>query len=250
MTDFLGVYQGTFGGARTDDPGDDINYNPCDAGRERCLGGDQPLVDVVLELRRDEDGAIRLGFYRSLEAHARGDQIDLLGRGCATTIGPMAGLSSNGDNGRRYAAFPLTAGNRLCLNKLRPTSAHVIRLELGIEPDTGARFLQVLIDKDVTTANYLYVTEEGKQRRVRIDLDNTLTSGAARRYRVCIEDDLGDYSRCVLTDREAKRFVLPVPLPGGAALSYTWWEELTPKLRRTQGLYEVEQYSARFQRAD
>ena len=54
----------------------------------------------------------------------------------------------------------------------------------------------------------------------------------------------------MLTDREAKRFVLPIPLPGGAALSYTWWEELTPRLRRTQGLYEVEQYSARFVRAD
>ena len=162
LADFLGVYQGTFGSARTDDPGDDINYNPCDVGRERCLGGDQPLVDVLLELRRDENGAVRLTFYRSVQARERGIELDLLGRGCATAIGPLADIASGTDGGGPIAAFPLTAGNRLCLNKLRPTSAHTIRVELGTEPDTGEPYVLVLIDKDVSSANYLYVMEAGQ----------------------------------------------------------------------------------------
>ena len=64
---------------------------------------------------------------------------------------------------------------------------------------------------------------------------------------MCIENDLGEYERCVLTDREFRSFVLPVPVPGGMAVNYTFWQELSPRLRRTQGRYEVERYRARFE---
>jgi hypothetical protein len=50
----------------------------------------------------------------------------------------------------------------------------------------------------------------------------------------------------VMTDKELKNFFLPVPVPGGVAASYTWWYDLTPNLKRTRGLYELEQYLGRF----
>jgi hypothetical protein len=246
---FLGVYQGSFGSAHTDDPADDLNYIPCEPANERCLGGDEPLVDVLLELRRDPDGRVRIGFFRSAAARAQRNELDLLGRGCLTVIGPLAGWTGDQAVGGGVAVFPLEAGNRLCLNKLRPTSTHELRVRFGTDPDSGESVAHVLIDREVTSANYLYVEEGGKQRRVRIDLANTLETATDTRYRVCIEDDLGEYERCVMTDRELRRFVVPVPLPDGAALSYTWWYELTPKLRRTQGLYELEQHSGRFVRS-
>jgi hypothetical protein len=245
---WLGVYRGSFGTAHTDDPADDINYQPCDPAAERCLGGAEPLVDVLLELRRDADGRMGLAFFRSAEDRERNRPLDLLGPGCGTTIAPLAGWSRDRRTGHDLATFPLAAGNRLCLNKLRPTSGHELRVTVSVDAETGEAVAQVIADREVRSANYLYTIEDGKRRRVRIDLDNTLDTATDTRYRVCIEDDLGDFTRCVMTDRELKRFVLPVPLPDGAALSYTWWYELTPRLKRTRGLYELEQYVGRFVR--
>jgi len=248
VDDFLGVYQGSFGSALTEDPADDLNYHACDRAVERCLGSDALLADIVLDLDRDAEGRVRLAFFRSLNERERGDELDLLGRGCSTRIGPMSELRRGDQPDRWIAVFPLHAANRLCLNKLRPTSTHELKVELGEDPDTGTRFAQVLIDKEVTSTDYLFVVEHGQKRKVRIDLDNTLEPGAGGRYRVCIEDDLGEYERCVATDRELKRFFMPVPLPGGAAASYTWWHELVPRLERTRGLYHLEQYAGRFDR--
>ena len=104
------------------------------------------------------------------------------------------------------------------------------------------------IDKSVASQNYLYVKEDGVERRVRMDLDNTQGSGRRARYRICIEDELGDFSRCVVTDKELKQFALPLPVPGGAAVNYTWWHDLYPNLKRTRDLYELTQYTARFSR--
>jgi hypothetical protein len=245
---FLGVYRGSFATAQTEDPTDDLNYRPCDPASERCLGGDEPLVDVLLTVRRDAAGSVRLAFYRTRADLERGDALDLLGRGCGTTLGALVTSGRDAGTGARAGRVPLAARNRLCLNRLRPTATHELRVEFGTDAATGVAFVDLLLDRDVRSANYLFVEEEGKRRRVRIDLDNTLDTATDTRYRVCIEDDLGDFSRCVMTDRELRRFVLPVPLPDGAALSYTWWYDLVPNLKRTSGLQEVERYSGRFVR--
>lgn len=244
----LGVYRGSFATAHTEDPTDDLNYRQCDPAVERCLGGDQPLVDVLLDVRRDATGSVRLAFYRTPADLERGDALDLLGRGCGTTLGALVTGTSDAATGRLVGQVPLAARNRLCLNRLRPTATHELRAEFARDAATGVAYVDLLIDRDVRSANYLFVEEQGKRRRVRIDLDNTLDTATDARYRVCIEDDLGDFSRCVMTDRELRRFVLPVPVPGGAALSYTWWYELVPRLKRTSGLQEVERYSGRFVR--
>jgi hypothetical protein len=110
----------------------------------------------------------------------------------------------------------------------------------------GARSAEVVIDKSVTSRNYMYVMEDGVERRVRMDINNVPDSARRGRYRVCIEDDAGEFSRCVMTDKELKDFFLPVPVPGGMAANYTWWYDLTPNLKRTRGLYELEQYLGRF----
>jgi hypothetical protein len=194
----LGIYQGSFGSAHTDDPADDLNFIPCEPANERCLGGDEPLVDVLLELRRDPDGRVRIAFFRSAATRAQRNELDLLGRGCLTVIGPLAGWTGDQAAGGGVAVFPLAAGNRLCLNKLRPTSNHELRVQFGTDPDSGESVAQVLIDREVRSANYLYVEEGEKRRRVRIDLANTLETATDTRYRVCIEDDLGEYERCVI----------------------------------------------------
>lgn len=246
----LGVYRGSFATAQTEDPTDDLNYRQCDPAAERCLGGDEPLVDVLLEVRRDPSGSVRLAFYRTPADLERGAALDLLGRGCGTTLGALVISARDSATGTKVGRVPLAARNRLCLNRLRPTAAHELRAEFATDSVTGAASVDLLIDRDVRSANYLFVEEDGKRRRVRIDLDNTLDTATDTRYRVCIEDEVGDFSRCVMTDRELRRFVLPVPVPGGAALSYTWWYELVPKLKRTSGLQEVERYSGRFVRED
>ena len=107
-------------------------------------------------------------------------------------------------------------------------------------------WVEVAIDRAVTSQNYLYVKEDGVDRRVRMDLDNTQGKGRRAQYRICIEDDYGEFGRCVVTDKELKQFALPMPVPGGAAVNYTWWYDLFPNLKRTRGLYELEQYTARF----
>jgi len=246
----LGVYRGSFATAQTEDPTDDLNYRQCDPAAERCLGGDEPLVDVLLDVRRDATGSVRLAFYRSPADLERGAALDLLGRGCGTTLGALVIGAGDSATGTQVGRVALGARNRLCLNRLRPTATHELRVEFATDSVTGAAYVDLLIDRDVRSANYLFVEEEGRRRRVRIDLDNTLDTATDTRYRACIEDDLGEFSRCVMTDRELRRFVLPVPVPGGAALSYTWWYELVPKLKRTSGLQEVERYSGRFVRDD
>jgi hypothetical protein len=244
----LGVYRGSFGDTLTEDRADDVNFVPCDPRQARCLGGDAPLADVLLEIARDTRGAVRLAFYRNPADRAAGRTLDLLGAGCGTRIDALETLGRGSAADGWVATFPITADNRLCLNKLRPTTRHEIRVELGHDPASGIAVAEPRIDRDVKSENYLYVEEGGVRRRVRIDLDNTLVEGPARRYRVCIEDEFGDYTRCVLTDRELKTIVLPVPLPGGGGVGVAWWEELAPDLKRTRGLYRLEQYGGRFER--
>ena len=110
----------------------------------------------------------------------------------------------------------------------------------------GGRRIEVRIDKAVVEKNYLYVKEDGVERQVRIDLNNLPDKARRGRYRVCIEDDEGEFTRCVMTDKELKQIFLPVPLPGGVGGNYTWWHDLTPNLKRTRGLYELEQFFGRF----
>ncbi len=243
---FSGTYQGSFGSALTEDPSDDLNYIPCDSSRQRCLSTDAYLADIVLDLSEGADGAVRLRFFRSLSDQRRRAELDLLGRGCHTDIGPLRSLQYDSESGDRLATFPLTAGNSICLNKLRPAGVQEIKLTLSKSSESGVRTAHVRIDKNVVSANYLYVVQNGVHRRVKIDLDNSLRTRPRTRYRVCIENDYGEFTDCVFTDQKMKQVLLPVPIPGGVAISYTWWHQLTPKLKRTQGLYRVEQYSGRF----
>lgn len=249
LNDFLGIYQGSFGSALTKDPSDDLNYNPCDSVNERCLGEDAYLADIVLDLNRDADNRVQLRFFRSPAEQKTGMELDLLGRGCATRIGTMNSITRDSKTGNHIATFPLTARNRLCLNKLRPTSTHELKIILNEDTDSGTRFARVLIDKNIVSANYLYVVDDGVERRVKIDTNNTQKTPTGRSYRVCIENDFGEFEKCVLTDRELKQVLLPLPVPGGVAVSYSWWYALTPNLKRTEGLYRLSQYSGLFEKS-
>jgi hypothetical protein len=249
---YLGAYRGSFDSAFTETPADDLNHNPCEPAEGRsCLTHDDPLTDILLELRRGPDGAVSLAFYRDEQHLAAGRTLDLLGRGCGTRLGPLASVKQQKaqDELHTVATFPLDTDNRLCLGKLRPVSRHQVNVEMRSHAgaDAGAPMVRVVIDKNLRDTNYLYVVEDGVRRRVRIDLENTVHGVHRNRYRVCIEDDHGEYDRCVLTDREFRSFALPLPVPGGIALNYTWWQELSPRLRRTEGRYVVERYVGRFE---
>lgn len=246
---YLGLYQGSFASALTEDPDDDLNFNPCNPATRDCSLHQDPHIDILLSLQLDGKGRLDAGFYRSELQLGSGSQLDLLGRGCRSRVGRLEKLTpgKRGEAVRWTARFDLSVENRACLGKLRPTSSHFLLIQGLEDPETGARQVVVTIDKSVASQNYLYVKEDGRERRVRMDLDNTQGSGRRARYRVCIEDDLGDFSRCVVTDKELKNFALPLPVPGGAAVNYTWWYDLFPNLKRTRGLYEVTQYTARFQ---
>ncbi len=253
---YLGLYRGSFASALTEDPEDDLNFNPCDPRSGPCLTHHRPLRNVLLELRASDRGAPAAQFFLSAAEREAGRTLDLLGAGCGTRIGDLQRLETHRGPGslRHTLVFPLTAENRLCLGKLRPTSTHAIHVELheptanGAAADTpsSGRFARVVIDKRVTDENYLFVVEDGVRRRVRIDLENRYDDDGRLRYRVCIENDFGEYDRCVLTDREFRRFAIPVPVPGGVAVNYTWWQELSPQLRRTRGRFAVERYTGRF----
>jgi hypothetical protein len=248
LEEYLGRYRGSFADVETADPTDDVNYNPCARGQERCLG-DAPLADILLLLSRDASGIVRLAFVRPGTGGSADAPLDILGSGCGTTIGPLESATRAEEGRGLVVTFPLDATNRLCLGKLRPTGEHAIRLVLATD-EGGTRTAEARLDRSVASANYLYVTENKVRRRVRIDLDNTLDTANSRRYRVCIEDELGDFTRCVLTDKERKDVVLPVPVGGGLAASYTWWYDLAPDLERTHGLYRVETYAGRFEQVD
>lgn len=244
----LGSYRGSFDSALTEDPADDLNYNPCDPRLQSCTSHHDPLVDVLLVLQADAAGRLRAVFYRDVQDRATGKPLDLLGGGCGTELGPAesADRGTRAGEPRWTAVFPLTVENRLCLGKLRPTSRHSVVVTARDDEVSGTTSLEVSIDKAVVSEDYLYVKEKGVERRVRIRPANTVGEGRQARYQVCIEDDLGEFDRCVLTDKELKQFFLPVPLPGGVAASYTWWHDLEPDLRRTRGLYRLEQYTGRF----
>lgn len=248
---FLGAYHGGFESARTPAPDDDLNHNPCPEPAERaCEVHHAPLDGIVLALQRDAAGEPVVAFFRSEEDLAGRRPLDLLGRGCGTSVGPITALERQTGNTDPFlvATVALDADNRLCLGKLRPVSRHHLRLELHPARPGAPAVARVIVDRSVRDENYLYVMEDGERRRVRIDLANTIEEDRQRRYRVCIEDDYGEYTRCVLTDREWRSFTLPVPLPGGAAISYTWWQELRPRLQRTKGRYLVEQDVGEFER--
>ena len=246
---FLGLYQGSFDSALTADPDDDLNFNPCNPASRDCALHSDPHIDILLELSLDEKKNLRARFYRS-ETHIRsGRQLDLLGRGCRSEAGRLEKLTKGkkGEPVKWEARFDLPVENRACTGKLRPTSDHFILVRGIVDEETGAQLVEVAIDKSVASENYLYVKEDGVERRIRLDLANTQGKGRRAQYRVCIEDHLGEFGRCVVTDKELKQFGFPMPLPGGAAVIYTWWYDLFPNLKRTRGLYRLEQYTARFE---
>lgn len=246
---FLGLYEGSFESALTADPDDDLNFNPCNPGSRDCALHTDPHIDILLELSLDEKKKLRTRFYRSETNIRSGRQLDLLGRGCRSEVGRLEKFQGGkkGEPLRWTARYDLTVENRACLGKLRPTSKHFILVRGLVDEESGAVSVEIAIDKSVASENYLYVTEDGVQRRVRMDLDNTQGEGRRARYRICIEDDMGEFGRCVVTDKELKQFGFPLPVPGGAAVSYTWWYDLFPNLKRTRGLYQLEQYIARFE---
>lgn len=256
MNPYLGLHVGSFASALTPAPDDDLNFNPCDDRVRDCSVHADPLINILLELDVAADSRPAVAFYRNESGRALDDRLDLLGRGCGTKIGALesfetAGRTEGETNALRWTArFDLQVTNRACTGRLRPTSRHFLLLHGLEEPSTGERRLQVAIDRSVVDRNYLYVEEDGVRRRVRMDLDNTRDSGRRAQYRVCIEDDEGEFSRCVVTDRSLKNFALPLPVPGGVALNYTWWYKLYPDLKRTRGLYELEQYLADFEPLD
>jgi len=241
---FVGLYEGSFASALSPQPEDDLNFNDCDEQHADCNTQYNPLVDIILKLDTAPDGRLRAGFYWHPDD---AEPMDLLGRGCGSRIGPLDSLTrdSSEPNQVYTARFLLEIDNRLCAGRLRPTSKHFMLVRLYDDPAAG-RSAEVLIDKAVVSRNYLYVEEKGVRRRVRIDVDNTPENARRGGYRVCIEDDEGEYSRCVITDKELKQFALPLPVPGGVAANYTWWYDLSPNLKRTHGLYELEQYVGRF----
>ncbi len=245
---FLGLYEGSFESALTEDPDDDLNFNPCNPATRDCSVHQDPHIDILLDLSLDGRGKLRAAFYRSELEMRAGRPLDLLGRGCRSRLGRLEKFQPGrrGEPVRWTARFDLKVENRACLGKLRPTSDHFVLVRGLEDPDTGERQVEVAIDKSVASRNYLYVKEDGVERRVRLDLDNTQGKGRRAKYRVCIEDDMGEFSRCVVTDKELKQFGLPLPVPGGVAMSYTWWYDLFPNLKRTRDLYELTQYTARF----
>lgn len=247
---YLGTYRGGFDSARTPTPDDDLNHNPCPEPRgQPCEVHHAPLDDVLLALERNAAGEIVAAFFWNESDLQQRRPLDLLGRGCGTRIGAITGLRrEDGDSGSYLVAtFPIEADNRLCLGKLRPVSRHHLDVELHPSPHSDTALARVVIDRSLRDDNYMYVEEDGVRRRVRIDLANTVERDHQRRYRVCIEDDYGEYTRCVLTDRELRSFALPIPVPGGVAVNYTWWEELRPRLKRTSGRYLLEQYVGVFE---
>jgi hypothetical protein len=250
LASYLGLYVGSFESALTPDPDDDLNYNPCNADTRDCSVHQDPLIDILLDLSLDPKGRLAAAFYRSETQLRSARPLDLLGRGCGTSVGALEQLTGEEkDSGVRWAArFDLDVASRACLGKLRPTSDHFLVLRGLTDAEFAEPLLEVAIDKAVVSQNYLYVKENGVRRRVRLDLDNTQGSGRRAQYRVCIEDDLGDFSRCVVTDKTLKQFALPLPVPGGVAVNYTWWYDLFPNLKRTRDLYELTQYTARFNR--
>ncbi|MGD8415524.1 MAG: hypothetical protein PVH91_00560 [Pseudomonadales bacterium] len=250
VSPYLGLYEGSFESALTEDPDDDLNFNPCNPATRDCTVHQDPLIDILLELSLDGSGRLQARFYRSETQVRSGRQLDLLGRGCGSSVGRLEKLAEGKrDEAVRWTArFDLDVENRACLGKLRPTSSHFLLVRGVHDADTDAAYVEVAIDKSVASQNYLYVKEDGVKRRVRLDLDNTQGKGRRARYRVCIEDDLGDFSRCVVTDRELKQFGFPLPVPGGVAVNYTWWYDLAPSLKRTRDLYQLTQYTARFEK--
>ena len=247
----LGLYGGYFSSALTPDPNDDLNYNLCDTQVSDCTHHEAPLVDILLRLSKDTESGLQATFFDSLADLQAGEPLDLLGRGCNSSIGPLEAFEEGKDDATMWTArFAINVQNRTCVGKLRPTSSHYLVIELIQEPDSTSTRLDVMIDKRVVDKNYLYIEEKGRQRRVQIDLANTQGAGRNARYRVCVENEFSEFEQCVLTDKQLKNFTLPIPVPGGIAVNYTWWYELYPKLRRTKGLYELEQYIGHFEPFD
>jgi hypothetical protein len=247
---FVGTYRGSFASALTEDPADDLNYSACNPAEADCNVHEDPLIDILLQLSVADNGGLAVAFFRSPSDLAAGKQLDLLGRGCITRLGTVGSLNTRLEpDGLLWTAlFPLTVENRLCLGKLRPTSDHALELAYHIGPADGDPYIEVLIDRAVVSENYMYVKENGVEKRVRLNLAGKVGEGSQARYQACIENDLGEFDRCVLTDKKLKQVFLPVPLPGGAAANYTWWHDLDPNLKRTRGLYSLEQYTGRFDR--
>ncbi len=244
----LGLYRGYFATALTTDPSDDLNYNPCDDQVADCTRHKAPLVDILLRISENDEGRLQATFFRNLADLQAGVPLDLLGRGCGSRVGSLEEFQAGRNDLKRWTArFALNVRNRTCLGKLRPTSSHFLVVEMIRGSDSFGPTIDVLIDKRVVDKNYLYIKEKGRERRVKVDVANTQGEGRRARYRVCVENALGEFEQCVLTDKQLKSFALPVPVPGGVAVNYSWWTTLYPNLRRTKGLYELEQYVGHFE---
>jgi len=114
---------------------------------------------------------------------------------------------------------------------------------------SGLAIAEPRIDRDVASENYLYVEEGGVVAGVRIDLDNTQVEGPS------------DVTGCA---RGRVRRLQPLCAhgsrteEGGAAGAVARRcgrglrvvEELSPDLKRTRGLYRLEQYAGRFERIE
>ena len=102
---YLGLYQGSFASALTEDPEDDLNFNPCNPATRDCSLHQDPHIDILLSLVLDGKGRLDAGFYRSELQLGSGRELDLLGRGCRSRVGRLEKLTP----GKRGEAVRWTA---------------------------------------------------------------------------------------------------------------------------------------------
>lgn len=220
----VGDYYGSFGG---DDPD----------GGQYGISHDDP-GEIIARLGIDDSNRLTLEFFKIGEGDEEGvpragAPLDLLGRGCNSSIGPLLEIGvekmslESSEHTRLSALFALNNGR--CRARVETTGDPTLRLELIRDAAGNEDTLLLSVLKTKTVKNQLYAeTAEGW-----VKVTPKVTEGGTLynpKLQYCYEDFDGN-ELCFERSKERKDLLIPVPLPGQAAVFYGWHTARTPKVK-------------------
>ena len=158
---FLGDYRGQWNSELTETAADDISRYELD--------------NPVLRLTLDDDNRLRVQFFLDPAAAQANQELDLLGFGCRSSVGPLIELTTvkpkkNQPNGAGHtaaeASFDFDWGR--CPSRLHAVPTNDLRMRIGVDPVDGEYQIQLTLLRKVQGDYRAYAAEDGYRREVKV----------------------------------------------------------------------------------
>ena len=226
VTPFLGDYQGEWSSSVAQDVSDGISRYKLD--------------NPVLRLSLDATNRLRVQFYIDPASARLGDELDLLGFGCRSSVGDLLEFDMakppKQPTAEPYQVFAARLdfdwGN--CPSRVYAVASNDLQLSLQVDPTSQQYVIRLQLLKRVQGDSKIVVEDRGVQRVVKV---RPKASDPGSMYdpkmEYCVLNELGEIEQCFDRETELKRYIVPFPFPGFSAL---WYTKNSPNLKVIPGV--------------